>query len=470
MPITELCIHGHFYQPPREDPLTGDIPLEPGAAPFRNWNERILSECYAPNAQAGNMARISFNVGPTLFSWIDTLDPATNARIVAQDRQNCERYGVGNAMAQSYHHTILPLATYQDKVTQVRWGIADFKRRFGHEPQGMWLPECAVDNETLAVLVDHGIQFTILAPWQAVDPKVDTSQPYLVELDGERKIAVFFYNQALSALVSFNPGATVNADSFVQDHLLRQFREDAGEPQLVLIASDGELYGHHQRFREKFLHYLLDSALKGSNMEAVYPALWLRKYPPYRRMAIVQNSSWSCHHGVIRWSGACGCSPSGAWKAYLRQAFERIASAVDDIYFDQLSKIFADPWELRHRYIYVLQGQTSLQDLASDLAGKQLDAETLRTIRLLLAAANERQRMFTSCGWFFEDFDRIEPRNAVAYAAQAVWLTRQATGIDLFTPALTWLNPVQSWRSNLRADEVFSNHIQRAAANSQMLV
>lgn len=470
MPATELCIHGHFYQPPREDPLTGEVPLEPGAAPYRNWNERILAECYAPNALAGNMARMSFNVGPTLFSWMDTLDPATSARIVEQDRQNWERYGVGNAMAQSYHHTILPLATYEDKVTQVRWGIADFKKRFGHDPQGMWLPETAADSETLTVLADHGIEFTILAPWQAVDPDIDTRQPYIVELPGGRKITVFFYNQGLSTLVSFNAEATVNADSFLRNHLLKQYQKDSSEPQLVLIASDGELYGHHQRFREKFLSYLLNGALKNSNLEAVYPGLWLRRYAPYRTMAIVQNSSWSCHHGVLRWSGACGCTPNGAWKAYLRQAFERIASVVDDAYYSSLAPIFDDPWELRHRYIHVLQGQMSLEELARDQAGKRLDENSLRMTRLLLAAANERQRMFASCGWFFEDFDRIEPRNAVAYAAQAVYLTQQATGKDLYTASLTWLNHVQSWRSELRADEVFSNHIQRAQANPQALV
>jgi alpha-amylase/alpha-mannosidase (GH57 family) len=473
MSVTALCVHGHFYQPPREDPLTGEIPLEPGASPYNNWNERILAECYAPNALAGNMGRISFNVGPTLFRWLEMTDERTGDRIIAQDRMNLEKYGVGNAIAQSYHHTILPLATYQDKVTQVRWGIADFKYRFGHRPSGMWLPETAADNETLSVLADHGIEFTILAPWQALDRDLDTSHPYRVELPGGRSIVVFFYNQALSTRVSFDAGATVNADWFARDLVLPQFQHRAqpdGEPELIMIASDGELYGHHQKSREKFLAYLLDGALKNSGIEFTYPALWLKKHPAFRTTSIVQNSSWSCHHGVARWMGPCDCTPNGAWKAYMRQAFDRIANAIDEVYVNEISAYVEDPWELRHRYIHVLQGQTSLEDLASDMAGRHLDPAELDKISTLLCAQNERQRMFTSCGWFFDDFDRIEPRNAVAYTAQAVWLTNLATGIDLAPQALGWLHQVRAWRSKLSADKVFANHLQRAQEHPQALM
>lgn len=473
MSATALCVHGHFYQPPREDPLTSEIPLEPGATPYQNWNERILAECYAPNALAGNMSRISFNIGPTLFQWLEMADPRTAARIVAQDRMNVDKYGVGNAMAQSYHHTILPLATLQDKITQVRWGIADFKYRFGHKPAGMWLPETAVDNETLSVLADNGIQFTILAPWQAVDANIDSSHPYRVELPGGRSIIVFFYNQTLSTRVSFDPGATVNAEWFARNLVLPEFRhrdQPDGEPELIMIASDGELYGHHQRLREKFLAYLLDGALTNSGIEFTYPALWLKKYRTFRTSSIVQNSSWSCHHGVTRWMGPCDCTSNGAWKAHMRQAFERIAMAIDEIYMNEIAPIIADPWELRHRYIYVLQGQTTLEDLASDMAGRHLEPDVLSKISGLLCAQNERQKMFTSCGWFFDDFNRIEPRNAVAYAAQAVWLTNRATGVDLSRRALSWLHPVKSWRSELSADEVFGNHLERAQAHPEALM
>lgn len=465
MGVQALCVHGHFYQPPREDPLTCEIPLEPGAAPYNNWNERILAECYAPNARTGNMGRMSFNIGPTLFDWLSKTDPQTTARIVAQERAVWERYGVSNAMAQSYHHTILPLATYQDKVTQVRWGIADYKMRFGHAPTGMWLPETAADDETLEVLADCGIEYTILAPWQALEPGASTTRPYNVELPGGRKITVFFYNQALSTMVSFDPGATVNADAFLRQSVLPQYHlngHGSSEPELVMIASDGELYGHHQRFREKFLAWLLEGALPGTAVETIFPALWLKQYPVYASMGIVQNSSWSCHHGVLRWSGPCGCTPNGGWKAYLRKAFERIATEIDELYLREVSPLLAQPWELRHRYIYMLQGQTSLEDLASDLAGRHLESDILQKLSLLMRAQNERLKMFASCGWFFDDFDRIEPRNAVAYAAQAVWLMERATGVDLSPRALGWLHPVKSWRSELRADEVFSNHLVRA--------
>ena len=473
MGINAICVHGHFYQPPREDPLTGEIPIEPGAAPYQNWNERILAECYGPNSVDGNMARISFNVGPTLFNWMEKFDPLTTARIIAQDRQCMDRYGVGNAMAQSYHHTILPLATYQDKVTQVRWGIADFKARYGHKPVGMWLPETAADNETLSVLVDHGIQFTILAPWQALENNLDSSQPYRVDLPGGRSIVVFFYNQALSTLVSFNQAATINADTFIDQYLLPQFHDledDKAEEQLVMIASDGELYGHHQKFREKFLAYLLGDGLKDLKLQITYPALWMKNHPTYRTTSIVQSSSWSCAHGVTRWMGACGCTPNGKWKGYMRQAFERIATAVDEIYLREVTPYVADVWELRNRFIHVLLGQTSVEDLASDMAGKHLDEGVVQKICMLLSAQNERQRMFASCGWFFDDFNRIEPRNAVAYAAQAIWLTNRATGVDLVPQALGWLHPVKSWLSELSADEVFGTHLQRAQSHPNSLL
>jgi len=471
MSVSALCVHGHFYQPPREDPLTGEIPLEPGAAPYNNWNERILAECYAPNALAGNMSRISFNIGPTLFYWLAQTDPITTSRIIAQDRQNVREHGVGNAMAQAYHHTILPLASKQDKITQVRWGIADFKYRFGHAPEGMWLPETAVDSETLGVLADCGIRFTILAPWQSLDKGLDTSHPYRVELPGGKSIIVFFYNQALSTSVSFDPNATRNADAFLHQCILPQYRNRGNpnaEPELLLIASDGELYGHHQKLRDKFLSYLLDGALKDQNIVTTYPGLWLKRYPTFRTTSILQNSSWSCHHGVTRWSGECGCTTNGAWKGHMRQAFEYIALAVDEIYEREAARIVKDPWELRHRFIHVMQGQISLEDLASDMAGRHIDPDEVQRLNLLLNAQNERQRMFTSCGWFFEDFDRIEPRNAVAYAAQAIWLTQVATGIDLSSKASNWLRAVKSWRSETSADTVFGNTLERARQNPAM--
>ncbi len=459
-----FCIHGHFYQPPREDPLSGEIPNEAGAAPYSNWNERIYHQCYKPNAALGNFEHISFNIGPTLFEWMARHHRETASAIIDQDHRNLARYGVGNAMAQSYNHTILPLASRLDKITQVNWGIADFEYRFGHRPIGMWLPETAVDLETLEVLADCGIEFTILAPWQAADPNLDFSRPYQVKLSAGRQIAVFFYNMDLSTRVSFDPGSTSNADRFLLEILLPKFnwRPAQEEPQFIMIASDGELYGHHQHFRDKFLAYLLDGAMKGKPIQVVFPALWLRQYGVHASTEIRDRTSWSCHHGVTRWSGDCSCTPNSTWKEPMRQALNNLAEALDNEYLKVTAPLLKDPWQLRHEYIHVIQGQMDVAELASSLVGRRLDATLVHTLTLLLRAQYERQRMFTSCGWFFDDFDRIEPRNNIAYATQAVWLTEQATGVDLYEQMCTWLKPVVSWRTQLSADVVFSQHLERA--------
>lgn len=472
MALNGFCIHGHFYQPPREDPLTGEIPFEIGASPFRNWNERIHDQCYRPNAALGNFKHISFNIGPTLVDWMAHYDAETMHLIIEQERSNLEKNPVGNGMAQAYNHTILPLASRLDKITQIRWGLADFEHRFGHQPEGMWLPEAGVDNETLEILVDHGIRFVILAPWQADDTHLDTNQAYRVELQNGKNLSVLFYNQELSTRISFDPPSTVNADEFVQKYVVQQYRVKTGklslEPQIVLAASDGELYGHHQPFRDKFLSYLFTGGLKGSSLEATYPALWLRKYPPTRTIGIRPFTSWSCHHGVTRWMGPCGCTLHGEWKTAFRQACNEIARALDDQYEQALAPLFSDPWELRHQYIRILLGQEKPDVWLQGNARQLLNAQNIKRILMLLAAQFERQRMFTSCGWYFEDFDRIEPRNNVAYSAQAVWLNHQATGVDLTSLAMAWLRPVKSWRSGLRGDVVFSQFFQRVRGSENL--
>jgi hypothetical protein len=460
-----IAIHGHFYQPPREDPLTGAVPHEYGAAPYRNWNERIHAECYRPNAELGNFERISFNVGPTLAGWMAGHDPATYQKIVEQDRANVRRFGVGNAIAQAYNHTILPLATPADKVTQVRWGIADFEHRFGRKPPGLWLPETAVDSETLGVMAEAGIEWTILAPWQAGCDDVDTTEPYRVPLPGGRSITVFFYDRDLSGRVSFDPAMTTNADNFALNDLPRHYRAEKdrrGEPQLILVASDGELYGHHQPFRDHFLAHLLGGASDHVGITSTFPALWLRDHPPRRTIGIRDNTSWSCHHGVIRWAGDCPCAPGEhGWKARLRAALQGLAEALDEVYAQAVRPFIPDTAELRNRYVHVMLGELSAAELIDELAGRRLPALKAQAIHLLLESQRERQRMFTSCGWFFEDFDRIEPKNNVAYAAQAVLLARRATGIDLAPRALAALKHVVSWRTGLRGDQVFTHYLER---------
>lgn len=466
MVIRTFCVHGHFYQPPREDPLTGIIPYETGASPFRNWNEKIHAECYRPNAELRNFEKISFNVGATLFSWMEAHDPATVHRIVEQDKINVRRYGVGNAMAQAYNHTILPLASTQDKITQVAWGIADFEHRFGRKPQGMWLPETAVDMETLDILARQGIEFTILAPWQADSEEINPAEPYRVELPGGRQIAVFFYQRELSAQVSFDSSSTVNADSFALNILLPYFsraRTGPGQPQMLLVASDGELYGHHKYLRDRFLARLVDGASGLAGLQPIYPALWLKSYPPRQSVRIQDDTSWSCHHGVERWKGDCLCTTgNGTWKEQLRLAMDRLGNELDGLYVEVVAPFVADPWALRDQYIQVHLGQTTITGLLAEQTQKTLTSEQVRRIHLMLEAQREKQRMFTSCGWFFDDFDRIEPKNNIAYAAQAVRLARLATATDLEQASSKDLHLVKSARSGLTADKVFSRHLRRA--------
>jgi alpha-amylase/alpha-mannosidase (GH57 family) len=459
-----FSIHAHFYQPPREDPFTGLIPDETGAAPYKNWNERIQAECYRPNAEKGNFERISFNVGPTLFEWMAGQDPATYQKIIEQDRANIRRHGVGNAIAQAYNHTILPLASLEDKITQVSWGIADFEHRFGRKPQGFWLPETAADTETLSVLADHGIEFTILAPWQADTRNLDPLQPYKVGLPQGKTLTVFFYHSDLSSRISFDQGATSNADFFVNVLLKNYFDpERAYDPQFLLMASDGELYGHHQTFRDLFLAHLVNGASEHAGLQRSYPSLWLKRFSPQQTMSIVEKTSWSCHHGVMRWMGDCSClQEDGVWKAYLRRAFDRLAEELNQVYLEAASPLVKDAQELRSRYIQVVLGAQTVEDLLGESARSTLTPVQVERLDLLLQAQYQRQRMFTSCGWFFEDFARIEPKNNVAYAAQAVLLTRQATGIDLAPKALVDLQHVFSHRSSLRGDLVFRRQLLQA--------
>jgi len=464
MGINSLCVHGHFYQPPREDPLSGHIPDENGAEPYRNWNERIHAECYRPNAELGNFAKISFNVGPTLFQWMKDYDPKTYQSIINQERQNFEKYGVGNGLAQAYNHVILPLATKQDKVTQIKWGIADFKHRFGHAPVGLWLPETAADLETLAILADNHIKFTILAPWQMKLPQDQRGQqPYLVRLPGDREpMVVFTYNQDMSTSVSFFSEATRNAEYYIDRWVKPALSvSDNNHEVFALIASDGELYGHHKPFRDKFLSHLLNGALAKQNIETTYPALWLTKHQPLTYVELNEKTSWSCHHGVVRWMAECECSRGANWKAPLRLGLEKLADELDQLYQDFIGQYTQRKWELRNAYIHVFLGELSLKSLLGEFIKQPLTESEVAGIGMLLAAQYERQRIFTSCGWFFDNFHRIEPQNNIAYAAQAVWLTKQVTGTDLRPRAIALLMKVKDPLTGLRGDTVFNERYQR---------
>ena len=453
-----FCVHGHFYQPPREDPLSGAIPVEEGASPFQNWNERVFANCYLPNTQLRNFQKISFNIGPTLWRWMKAFHPMTCEKIVEQENAVFKNEGVSNGLAQPYNHTILPLAKREDKVTQIRWGLADFEHTFGHKTAGMWLPETAADSETLQVMAENGVKYTILAPWQGKG-LTDPLLPAKIKT-GDDDLNVFFYQQDLSTRVSFDPHSTENADQFALDcsQIINSKRK---QDAVVMIASDGELYGHHQPFRDLFLNRLLDRSAEENGFNVTFPGKWLSSYQVTQNARLADETSWSCPHGIERWRGPCGCTPNGEWKVFLRSALDMLGDMLDEVYFDEIYKL-VNPWELRNEYIHIINQEFLLKELLSQRFLLNLGDKEANKFDILLAAQYERQRMFTSCGWFFEDFDRIEPKNNVRYAAQAVWLTRLATGVDLSSEAVVLFHQISSWRSGLKGDSVFSSHLKKA--------
>lgn len=457
-----FCVHGHFYQPSREDPLTGEIPEEKGAFPYKNWNELILSQCYQPNAELGNYKKISFDFGPTLLDWMDSSYPKILEDIIAQDNFNYQKYGVGNALAQPYHHTILPLASTEDKITQIYWGIQDFIHRFGHKPNGMWLPETAVDLETLDIMAGFAIEFTILAPWQADAENIDVTQPYFVQLGNGKKIDVFFYHRELSTQISFDPLSTINADVFANNfvHPIFQNHHQNGS-KYILLASDGELYGHHQPFRDKFLAHLMNGSLQNKNIRLVFPALWLKENPATTEVKIRPYTSWSCHHGVKRWSTGCECTPNSGWKNHLKDFVDFVANIVNDAYVNSLSKFAIDYWDIRNKYIDVILGKILEGEFIQKHIQINGDKDLESRISVLLQSQFERQRMYTSCGWFFEDFDRIEPNNIIAYACQALNIITEITNIDYYEDVKPYLEKIVSVNSGLTGLEVFQKYYKR---------
>jgi alpha-amylase/alpha-mannosidase (GH57 family) len=365
-------------------------------------------------------------------------------------------------LAQPFHHTILPLATHQDKSTQIIWGINAFRNLYGRGPRGMWLPETAVDMETLEIMAINGIEFTILAPWQSTRTDLDTTQPYLVRLDGKKTITVFFYERDISSNISFNPSITSNADEFAQKTLTGKY-PSTDKDQLILIASDGELYGHHQKFRYKFLKQLFNQSLFRSGIQPTYPELWLKDHPANEFVEIIERTSWSCMHELQRWSGICDCTPHPEWKAPLRNALDAVADKLDQIFFNETKKLVNNPWDLRNFAINTREPTFNLQKKIHELGGKTLNSNQESQVMLLLRSQVERQRMFASCAWFFEDFDRIEPQNAVRYAAFAVHLVEKATLTNLSRDLLPEFEKVKSNRADINAGEVFSDFQDRVS-------
>lgn len=456
MSSLQLCVHGHFYQPPREDPFTGQVRREVEAVPFHDFNEKILAECYRPNAELGNFERLSFDLGPTLAGWLAGHAPETLREIQAAEREHTLRFGSANALALPYNHTILPLANRREKQVQIAWGVTDYRFRFGHAPEGMWLPETAVDLETLRLLADAGIQYTILAPWQAVGP-IDPSEPYWIDLADGRALAAFFYNGPLSGAISFNAQVTANADQFCATALppaLNQEKHARGQPQIVLLATDGELYGHHQPFRDHFLARLLEDSAPAYGWTVTSLGAYLQRYPPRADAVIRERTSWSCGHGVARWQEGCACTNGRSdWKQPLRQALDQLAERLDQLYVQEVGRLVPDPWALLSGYLAVRLGQETLLDLLERHKPSPTSADP--AVERWLEAQYYRQLMLTSCGTFFEDLARVEPRNSIAFAARALSLLPDPWRQRLEHELVQTLQEARSWRSGQTGAEIY---------------
>ena len=422
-----LVIHGHFYQPPRLDPFTEAMPRDPTAAPAHDWNERITADCYRPNAELGNLGAISWDVGPTLAGWLRDGDRVAYQGFVDGDR------GV-NGMAQPFHHIILPLASAADRRTEIRWGLRDFEYRFGRRATGVWLPETAVDHDTLRLLVEAGVRYTILAPWQvAGGPSIDTRRPVRIDLGGGTSMVAVLYDAGLSTAVSFDPSSTVDADAFVRERLMPPFAADeAGDGDevhggMVVIATDGELYGHHQPFRERFLARLVGQTAPADRPYAtpsLVDAIAIADVNGSATVALRESTSWSCHHGVARWMTACPCVPDGSWKNPLRTAFDRLAGGIDTATEHLASSLpgSPDPWAARDVYVDVVIGARPREAFVHDVLGGLADPVGSRVLLGLMDAQRWRLAMYASCTWFWDVPDRVETASALRAAIRAARL------------------------------------------------
>jgi uncharacterized protein DUF3536/glycosyl hydrolase family 57 len=468
-----LVVHGHFYQPLRVDPFSGTIPVDPSAAPFDNWNARVAAESYRPNAERRNPARMSWDLGPTLAQWLETGDPKAYRGFVDGDRPADRDPSIpvsrGNGMAQPYHHAIAALASAADRRTEIRWGIRDFVIRFGRKPEGLWFPETAIDIASLRIAAEEGIRYTILAPWQAATPQLDTRRPYKVELGGGRSIVVVFYDGGLSSAVSFEPEATADADRFARERVAPRMTgsfDESGGPPLVVIATDGELYGHHQAFRELFLQRLIrpgeDQPDHGFDVVDLASAVASNSSALFRTVKINERTSWSCHHGVLRWTAECPCATDGHWKGPLRAAFERLAAGIDAVTTTQFAGLPGepDPWAARDAYIDVVLDAQPSAAFAARWVGDRAPVEARRTLLKLLEAQRWRLAMFSSDGWFWDDPIRPETRQVMRFAARAAQLTDEIGGTDLERRLLDDLTLLRSPRQGVDGAAIYRTALE----------
>jgi alpha-amylase/alpha-mannosidase (GH57 family) len=471
------CIHCHFYQPPRENPWLETVESQDSASPYHDWNERIARECYLPNGASrildsgrriakivNNYSRISFNFGPTLLSWMEERAPEGYQRILDGDRESQSFFsGHGAAIAQAYNHIILPLANARDKRTQIVWGLRDFRHRFARDPEGMWLPETAVDTETLEILAAEGIKFTILAPRQAGQLRVDqdspwidleygadSRHPYVCSLPSGRSIGLFFYDGALATAVAFEK-LLYSGENFAR-RLLSHFDPEGDSTQLMHVATDGETYGHHHPHGDMALAFALQYIQENKLARVTNYGQYFELHPPTLEIRIKEKTSWSCAHGVGRWESNCGCNAGGGpgwnqkWRRPLREAFDWLRDSLTADYELNASELLKDPWAARDEYIDAMldRSVSSVADFVSRHSLRALSAiEQVRALRLL-----ELQRhlmlMYTSCGWFFDEPTGTETVQVLQYAARAVQLGQQLFGRDCEEEFLKRLELVQS--------------------------
>ena len=479
--MTALIIHGHFYQPPRENPWTGLIERQPGAHPYHDWNERIQAECYGPNAfvrvlghgnrdedLANNYASISFNFGPTLLSWLEWHHPKTYRRILDADKTSAQkRGGHGNAISQAYGHAILPLCNDRDRLTQVLWGLADFRFRFGREPEAMWLPETACNDETLELLIEQGLRYVILAPGQAErvrtaegdwhnvsDGSIDTSRAYRYSHRRQpgRSIAIFFYDGPLAHAIAFE-------NALRSSQLLVSMFTAAERGPLVNVATDGETYGHHFKFGDLTLAHALELEAKDQGLWVTNYGQFLDLYPPEFEVEIKkgtdsEGTSWSCAHGVGRWRRDCGCHTGGEpewnqqWRGPLRAALDFLRDHAAAQFEEVGGKIFVDPWAARNAYIeLILESGHSREEFLASQAKQLLSFHEQTRAFTLLELQRNALLMYTSCGWFFSELSGIETVQILKYAARVIELTAEP---GLPSPRARFLEMLSEARSNVR--------------------
>lgn len=507
-----LVIHGHFYQPPRENPWLEEIEIQKSAYPFHDWNERINNECYKPNAfskifgkdgkivrMVNNYSRMSFNFGPTLLSWLERCDKETYEKILEADKLSIKEFkGHGNAIAQVYNHVIMPLADKKDKDTQIKWGMRDFEKRFGRKSEGLWLAETAIDYDTVDAMIENGVKFTILSPYQAqgirelgsgekyidvLGGKVDATRAYrcFSKKKQNKYIDIFFYDGPISNSIGFED-IVLDSSKYI-NRLKMAVRSESDHNQIISVATDGETYGHHKKFADLTLAHLLFEAAEKNGMEVTNYALFLAENPPVYEVVLNegkgQGTAWSCAHGVDRWQDNCGCCSGGnsgwhqKWRRPLRDGLNNLRDKLRKIYEKEAKKYLKDIWGARERYVDVIldRSHESAEKFIKDEANYELEAEEKVILLQLMEMQRNSMLMFTSCGWFFDEISGLETVQILMYAAKAIQCAQDFTNDDLEKELLIYLEKAPSNLENVKNGKVvFENYVKPSGVDFEKIV